>query len=196
VAHAISTISLPRERKVALFATAARRPNVSHRRAALEHLAPLDPPRLAELLTRAIDELPQTPAGPYNHCPEKSYSELIVRTDDARPWQALERALRRADIGLRMELLESVAFHLNGQHRRGITLLKTFLDDTAVRDIKSNPKKYEGFYAGWGFKNLSVRNLVAILLADLWKLPDDPASDWSESQWAALREKLRKTPEP
>ena len=125
-------------------------------------------------------------------CREATFAGLVGQTADPHAWRALEKAARRADVGLRMELLKRAAGGPGRPHlEERLAFLAAFLNDATVRDTWSDPKRYEGFPAGHDYPRLEVRDLAALELATLLKLPEKPKSEWKPEQWAALRAKVR-----
>ena len=127
---------------------------------------------------------------------------MIVREgDDPRLWQALSRAAKRADVGLRMEYLGQVdASHgTERQHRQRARFFAGFLDDDTVRADKARLYE-EGENAEVGTYEIEVRNFAAIAIARQLQLPhpypgnaDDfsVAKSYLPEEWSALRERAR-----
>ncbi len=193
LAEAIGKADLPRGEKVALFLRASRHKNLEHRWAALVELRGLDEKVFVERLVETLETLPAKPRVAYWCCREATFAHLAVRTADPRAWRALGRAARRADVGLRMQMLDGVAQGGTGpQRKEALAFLAAFLGDSTVRDIDSDFYRYWGIPAGHGYPRLEVRNFAALELARLLKLPDRPKPEWKPDQWAALRAKVRK----
>jgi hypothetical protein len=193
VAEAVATSSLPRDTKRELFLHAARHKDLERRREGLWHLQELDPERFLTILLETLDALPKTPTEPYWRCPEAAYAGLVQKTDDPRAWALLEKVARRSDVGLRMEFLNHMSRLEDGdwQRRRVLKFLTAFLDDTDEPDREANPKMFEGPYAGFTFRRLSVRDLAAWQIAFILGMPERPDRDWTPQQWENLRKKVR-----
>jgi hypothetical protein len=147
----------------------------------------LDAGAFAERLVETLESLPAKLKGPCSNCPEATFAGLVVQTADPRAWQSLERAARRADVGLRMEILKETTWDRTGRQRKErLAFLAAFLDDATVRDTRSDPEKYEGLPAGVEYPRLEVRDFAALELARLLKLPVGP-----KPEWAGLRAKVR-----
>ena len=56
---------------------------MEHRYHALWPLYDLDPQRAVDLLTATIEAFPKTPDREYRDCPERNFTALVMRTDDA-----------------------------------------------------------------------------------------------------------------
>jgi hypothetical protein len=192
LASFLASSSLSRDEKRAIFLLAARSKDLKRRAIALSHLQPLAPVRFVEILVATLDEMPKTPKQPYWLCSEKSFVRLVQKSGAPQAWKALERALHRADVGLRLELLDPLSLEPNADARKQqITLLAGFLDDRTVRDKKSNPQLFDGPFAGFRLPRLEVRNFAGMQLAMLLSVEADPKPTWTPAQWDKLREQVR-----
>lgn len=196
--------SLPAKDKIDLFAYGAEHKDYFHRLWALGALKDLDKKRFDALLLATIESFPKATRGKYGYCPEGQVAALALESDEPRVWPALEKAAKRASVGLRMELLGQ--FHtccelmeLRGQLRtRGelrhrtelLRLLAAFLDDAEVRDIKAD-ERFDRWSAGNQYERIEVRDFVALELA--WHLGVDVTTkrNTTPAEWAKLREKVR-----
>lgn len=192
LAEALSSGSLSREEKVELFVRAAGNKSLGHRYVALDELKKLDAERFLTLLVTTLENLPRTPAVHYSKCPEKRFVYLVCTTDDSRAWRALEQAARRADVGLRMELLENTDYPKSTPvQRRRLAFLAAFLDDDTVRDSSANKEMFAGCHAGFTFHRLQVQNLAAMRIAKILELPEDSTPEWTAEQWSKQRDRMR-----
>lgn len=193
VVDAITRSSLPRETKLELLRRGANHPDLGHRWVALRALQDMDEATFLRVLVATLDTMPEKPKESYWTCPEASYVHLVMRTDDPRAWNALEKVAKRSDIGLRMEFMDPMNYmYIADRHRRQrLEFLSHFLDDDAVRDEQSNPTMYEGPFAGFQFPRLEVRNLAAMEIASILKLDAEPEKGWTPEQWADLRARVR-----
>jgi hypothetical protein len=198
VALADSTAS--REAKSQLFLTAAASPQAANRVRAIDHLFKLDDSHAAPLLIKELDALPETPSEPYWLAITGPTAQLMRHTDDQQVWDALERTVRRVDLGQRMEILDEVG---NGErgNERAIQFLARFLSDSEVRVIpelslaqraEAGTKEdlFSGPCAGFIWNRLAVRDLAAMHLAQQLDLDDRPQPTWREADWTALRTKV------
>jgi len=195
VCQAITESGLPPEQKLSLFLHGAGSADLEHRRAALSELKALAPEKFVTLLVKTLDGLPATPAGSYWDCREGAFAHLVMETDDSRAWDALKRAATRADIGLRMEMLNPMDYTYigNKQRRHRVEFLAGFLDDAEIRDKASDPKRFDGPFAGFTFPRLSVRDFAAMeinALLDASEQPQ-PRPDWTSDQWLIFRARAK-----
>jgi hypothetical protein len=193
---AIHDSSFPRTEKIALFVLGATCHTLEHRLSALQHLRDLDTERFVTLLVATLDNLPEAPATQiFFACPESRLAYFVYSSDDPRVWQALERAARRADPGLRMEMLANLGpepVRCAVPRRRCLAFLGSFLEDATLRDTTMNPGMYPYRYAGYGFSRLEIRNFAALRIAAVMGKPVVEArSDWTAEQWAQLRASMR-----
>src|SRR5262249_50688959 len=138
---------------------------------------------------------------------------LASESADPLIWKALEKATKRASVGLRMELLNYAACHheeglrswfgfyptaplrdydiSDEQRKRLLTFLATFLADTTVRDPLPDPKKYSGPLPGLEYDpQLAVQDVAAVAMAQYLNLKLDFIR--SREEWAKVREQVRK----
>jgi hypothetical protein len=190
--HFLVKSTLSREEKMDLLVLAAGNRSFKHRYAALSALKKLDEERFLVLLTRSLDDLPITPNVRYHRCVEKDFVNLACETDDSRVVRALDSAVKRADPGLRLEMLNCrPRSSLPATERRLLRLLVAFLDDATVRDTKVNSEKYENVSAGFWFQQLEVRNFAALRIAGILEKKERPQFEWSAEQWSKFRAKMR-----
>jgi hypothetical protein len=194
VAWKVSGSKLPRQQKVEVYLYAAKNKNLRHRENAFAYLKEMDPPSFRRELTETLDHLPTSPRGSYIYCTESQLARFVLETEDERVRQALEKAARRADPGLRLQILQEVAAYRERPPRLKLqhAFLAAFLEDATVRDKSSNPEKFKGFVAGFDYPRLEVRNYAAMKLASLLELRVDPRLAWKPAQWADLRQQVRK----
>lgn len=193
VADAVARSSLPNATKRELFLHASHNKNLEHRRFGLAQLQKLDPQEFIAILLATLKSLPPTPTQPYWNCPEAAYSHLVMATDDPRAWKTLETVAKRSDVGLRMEFMNPMDYCYIGDRQRQYRLkfLASFLDDSEAPDVKANPKLFDGPYAGFTFVRLEVRDLAAMKIASILKMPDSPDRTWSPQQWQKLRDQVK-----
>jgi len=193
LADAVADSSLSRKEKVELLVLATGNKSLEHRRPAFWLLKDLDAERFVSLLAATLDDLPRTPTAPYDNCCESNFATLACNTDDPRVWRALGRAARRADPGLRMEMLRNTNYPTPTatQRRRRLAFLASFLEDDAVRDATANQKMFNGIYAGFRFPRLEIRNFAALRISEILETPADPTPEWKAEQWAKLRDQMR-----
>ncbi len=193
VAKQIAASSLPKEKKFELFSKAGRHANLEHRRAAFWELKVLDHAAFVALLVETLDGLPATPKEPYWSCREGSFANLVGETTDPKAWEALEKAARRADVGLRLQYLRPITYtgRDKGNVKEKLRFLALFLNDATVRDVTITPEMYRGPSAGDEFPKLEVRDFAAWQMTHLLDLRIHPDKKWTAEQWAGLRAQVR-----
>jgi len=191
LAEAVGKSSLAPDKKIELFVRAAESKDLEHRRAAFWELRKCDPERFRAMLIKTLNSLPRTPSEPYWKCCEASFTPLVLEINDPDAWLALARFAKRADVGLRMEVVQRVGYPDKKHPRMQIAFLTEFLEDATVRDVASSAKLFDGPYAASGYSRLEVRDLAAMQIASLLRLPAEPKPEWMPQQWATLREKVR-----
>jgi hypothetical protein len=201
IAEAIAKGPLPRHEIRDLFVYATANTHFEHRYCALLHLKDFDEKQFIARLTETYNSLPGTPAKDYFSCREGWLAGVARSTDDEGVWRALEKAAKRADVGLRVEMLSQMKnwFNKRSTRERALRFLAAFLDDATVRDATSDKEKYESPYANWDFTHIEVRYCAAIQIATLLKLAVEmpkgrfgkEAEPWTPEQWEKFRKQVR-----
>jgi hypothetical protein len=187
LAQAIAASPLPDADKRKILEFAARQTNPHHRAAGVNFLRQFDAEKARELLIAGLDVVTGRV-----HDGVLTLAELVGERADPREWQALARAVRRADVGSRLELLKVIAEEPSHENRAvRLKFLAEYLTDDAVRDKRADPKRFDYFAAGRDFERLEVRDYVATRLVELLKLDLEPRPNWKPAQWARFREEVR-----
>jgi len=193
LATELASSGVARDQKIDLLAKVATRPQLKHRIPALGALRTLESDQFIPLLVDALETLPSTTTEPYGLAPEALIGSLVAGTPDPRAWKALGGAARRAEVGLRLELLSQV--DRDGEkgdvRKEQIAFLAGFLSDDSLRDAAAHPKEYAAFYAARQFRRIEVRNYVAMKLASILGLGGYPEPDRSPEEWADLRDRVK-----
>jgi hypothetical protein len=115
-------------------------------------------------------------------------------TDSAEVWAAFLAAAKRADVGLRMELMNPLNYSHVGDRvlKQRIQFLAAFLDDETERDAASDPAKFTGPFAGFVFPKLRVCDLTAEKAGSLLGLDQQPRPSWTKQDWENYRARVRK----
>ena len=114
---------------------------------------------------KAFDNMPSDTRVDYWRSPEASLSRLALCTDDAKVWAALLRAAKRAEAGLRMELMNSLTRSQIGEKYRTqrLAFFSAFLNDTTVRSLDEGA--YSGPCAAFTIPRLRVCDFAAMQIA-------------------------------
>jgi hypothetical protein len=192
IASVLAKSGVSRAEKAELFAYAGRHKDLEQRHVALSELKNFEHEPFVQLLVETLNGLPRTVQGTYEHCQEAQFAGLVARTTDTRAWQALDRAARRADVGLRMELIDWVSEPRLSLHRKErLAFLASFLDDATVRHLKADAKRFAGHPAGDDFPRLEVRNFAAYQIGRFLGMDRRPQPNWDADQWARFRDEVR-----
>lgn len=192
LAQAIMKCALPKKEKIELFSLAAGNKRYHHRCASLYYLSELDNRQFSKLLLATIEGLPKDVDEEYWSCAEVRAANLIVYTDDPQVWRALEKSAKRAEVGLRMQLI-NLRDHRDlslPARKPALRFLGGFLDDSSVRDITSNKDKFI-LCAGSEYEKIEVRNFAALQIALIagTRVPENPQR--TAQEWARVREKAK-----
>jgi hypothetical protein len=150
----------------------------------------LDRQQFAEILIKTLDGFSGKPTERYWTCPESALAYLVVEADNEGAWQALERLAKKADVGLRMEILSNCEYS-KSQSTRRLEFLAAFLADKEDRDAAANVKLFQVPYAFHGFPKLEVRNGAACVIGRILDFKNPPNAKWQAKDWAEFREQVR-----
>jgi hypothetical protein len=190
LAEAVRRAPIPIQKRLDLLTTAAGHPDLGHRLPALTMLRELDQERCDTALLATLRTLPTDTADNYSGCGEAAVAYHATLSGDPRVWTALERAARRASVGLRLEMLGQLWDPEAGHRTERLRLLAAFLNDETVRDAKAD-KRFDGLPAGDDYPRLAVRDFAAVMLARLLGQPVPVKPDRTAAEWAAVREQVR-----
>jgi hypothetical protein len=185
LASCIAQSKIPQQEKLSLFLWAMKHKKAKHRLAALDGIRRLDNAKFVELLVAEIDNAP-TELGPPivdsvpndNHYPFDSLRELTIKCADPNLWRSIEKLGKRAEIDLRIELLQLIGNSFVPKHSipERLRFLAAFLDDP-----QATP----------GTDPVEVRNVAASQFADLLDIEIDVDAKRTPEEWAKLREQMR-----
>jgi hypothetical protein len=197
IVQVIAASALPATEKLRILEVGASHPSFERRFAALRALLPIDPAAHARLLARALDAMPKTPTEPYWSAPESAASRFVTETADPAVWAALRRAAKRADVGLRMELVGRLDLIplVDHQRRQRLAFLAAFLDDDAVPDTSKEPKMWMGPRVCFFLPGISVGDVAARTIATILGMPAAPKPKWTRAEWDAFRADVKARPE-
>jgi len=194
LADALVASPLPRQVKIQALLQAVEHENSDHKRSALFHLLEMKYNGFVPLLVKALDSLPVTPDGPYWHT-VGAFANLVARSRSLDAWNALARTAKRVDLGTRMEFMNVMNYGCGSCEDTSlaprVAFLRGFLNDSTVRDVTTNPKKYDGPCAGFYFDRIVVGDFAALQLASLLgvaKVDADPS--WTTADWKSLRARV------
>ena len=175
-----------------LLADGAAHAQIARQVEALEALAGLNATRFEARLVAALARMPAQTTGRYADAEQIDLARLCLKSGADEVWSALRQATSRADVGIRLEILDALGRSSPPSYdlrKRIVSFLASFLEDATIRDTAENPTKYEGSAGGQRSK-LEVRNWAAYRLADLLGVDvssfrgDKPVGDL---QWQSLR---------
>ena len=187
LAKAVAESPLPAADKQKILRYAAMQ-GPHHRVAGIHFLRAFDPQRAHRLLIAALAHEPTA-----ERPDEPTVTWLVAGGADPDEWQALAKAVRRADTEGRWKMLHAVARQTAEAGRtQRLAFLAEYLTDDAVRDARRDPQRH-GWSDGLGylFPQLEIRNLAAAQLAEILGLDAGPEPAWTAGQWAELRDQVR-----
>ena len=194
--------SLAQEEKVKPLHAGAEHPDLARREQAITGLLALDPTDGETRLIRELDRLPTTLDRPASSSPVVQIGILVRRANQPAAWEAYERAIQRADVALRIELLNGVSMGSGEVNvpectQARIKLLADFLDDETVRVMPApTAKPMPGRFRQdaptglFDYPQFTVRDYVASRLPNLVGL-SYPQENFDEAGWTRWRQTVR-----
>jgi hypothetical protein len=192
--EAVARSKLTRQEKAdALAGMCERLGDYRRQRFVLQRLAKLDEERCVALLRPILARLPDDVNEPYWTCEAAYYTQVVMELHDDGIWKDYLKIAKRAAVGLRMEMMNSMNYSYIGDTNRGRRLawLAEFLDDAALRDCAADRHRYDGPCAAFTIEKLEVRDFAAMQIASLLNFDDRPTEFWTKAEWAQLRSKVR-----
>jgi len=165
--QAISATNLGQTEKVKLLIEGTKSPRMARQAEALQALAKLDLQVFESFLIRSLNAMPALTPGRYGECEQVGLAQLCWESQSMNVWHALRDAVQKADVGVRMEVIDAVSRVTDlptFRKRRLMEFLLAFLDDEAARDVKADTEKYRSCAAG-SWPRIEVRNWAAYQLA-------------------------------
>lgn len=192
LAVAVARSSLSTKDKFELLVSTGKHKDFDHLLPALRELKKLDAKGFDALLLVTVEGLPKDVDKPYWQCSEAEVAQLVMASDDPKVWAALEAAIKRASLGLRMELLHNLVDRDKPRRRtEQLRLLAAHLDDTEVRDEKDD-KRFDGPGAGSPYPRITAGDAVSLDLGWLLGVEIPQNVHRTAAEWAEVREKVRK----
>jgi hypothetical protein len=191
LAQALVACKLPVEEKLSLLLYAAKHKDSSHQVHALSAIKELDKKAFNSCLIDAIGHFPKDVDGKYWSCAEADIAGMAIYSDDPKTWPMLEKVIKRSSLGLRMELLHSLADSEASKYRtERLHILASYLDDDTLRDEKSD-KRFDGPGAGFPYSKITVRDFVALEIGRFVGIKIETKLDRTPAEWARIREQVR-----
>lgn len=175
--EAITGSRLPKEAKSDLFVEATHCSGTAIRIDATRRLLEIDRPAGLRALRAELDRVPENPDGNLRNRPELPLVSVAMTADEPTAWAALDKTLRRVRVRFRVELLDGM-FQFpppTGARKGYLSLLSGFLDDAGRVTAKTK-----------------IRNVVANRLAHYLEMDVRPNGEWTDAQWAKLRDDVKK----
>jgi len=187
----IQSDTLSREEKVELLRAGIATNHWAHRNSALSHLRDLNPAIADAHLIELLKKAPNTPDDEYWVDQDANLGRFVSQSPDLEVWRALHALIDRADLGMRMQLIE----HLFPAHDASAEILRSFHDiyvrfhaDEAIRDV-STSEKFFGPGAGFPHDRIAMRDFIHKHWARWLKLElNSPDEGATPDEWKAYRD--------
>ncbi len=179
-----------RDQKRQLLEEAIATNHDAHRNSALDLLQTLDPTLADKRLLKLLKEATPAPQGDYWTDQDANLSRYVSDSSDLEVWREFLALLDRADLGMRMELIDN----LHPPHDAPPEILRLyhgiyvrFRDDQTVRD-ESASDKFSGPGAGFPHTRIEMRNFIHTHWGDWLKLErKSPKEDATAAEWKTYR---------
>jgi hypothetical protein len=180
--------------KIRLLEIGASHANLNHVHSALWKLKDLEPALFDKHLLAVLKRLPRSPTGPAWLSQEGSFAQQVAQSSSPQVWAALTQATKRAEVNLRLALLEKSCDAKFDEVRRRLALthLLQFFDDASTA-VKKKPTDEDPF-ADDGLPFLDVKrvqDLAAALAARELRIGPEPAPKAPRAQWDKFRQRVR-----
>jgi len=194
VAEALTEgIAIAGEQKIELLQAAIATNSVAHRNDALRLLRNLDLELADAKLLQLLKKAPSTAKDAYWTDQDASLGWFVSVSSNADVWKAFHALLERADLGMRMELID----HLNPPDDAPAEILTSFYgiydqfcEDKAVRD-QSTSKKFSGPGAAFSHEKIEMRDFLHEHWAHWLKLELKlPSNNVSPLEWQEYRKQV------
>jgi len=185
---------ISQRKKENLYAMAVKAGN-NHRNVALLELRKLNFVAADELLVRIMNKAPRTTKSKYWTDSNAYLGQLAMCSNDPKVWASLVNYLKKADLGMSMELINKMRCDISESPQAADFLLMVFdryKNSKVVRNEKSS-SKFEGPCAGFPFVKITLRDFIHQKWAKLLKLEiERPNKNWVEQDWMKFRVKVAK----
>lgn len=194
VAEALmATTKIPVEQKVTLFQAGIATKRDAHRNNALTHLQKLNVSLAEEHIIRLLKNAPRTTKDEYWTDKDAQLTVMVSRSINPQVWSEARRYIARADLGMRMELIDNLKPPREAPAEilsQFYAIYDTYSKDPTLRDELSS-KKFSGPCAGFPHVKIEVRDFIARHWARWLKLEQDsPKKDATKKEWETYRREV------
>ena len=193
LASTVARSSLKPAEKKKLLLEAIASEDLMRQAAGLEAIFSVDAEAHRTSLIAGLKRLPTEYHEKYLWSGEWQFAYEVSRTSDETVWAEARKFTERADAAIRVEWLHEIRHRDNdaARFRQRLAFAKGFLNDQTVRDLDSDPKRYD-FVHESDFRQLEVRNFAAMFLGQMLELKFKPKPDWTADEWAKFRNEVAK----
>ena len=184
---------LTKQLKIELLLAAIATDAEAHRNTGLQRLRDLDPPLADAQLLGILKKAPNSAKKDYWTDQDANLGRLVSASLKPDVWKAFHALLDRADLGMRMELID----HLYPPHGAPTEILNSFYrvydrfsNDKTLRD-ESTSQKFSGPGAGFPHEKIEMRDFLHEHWARWMKLElKAPKRGASPIEWEEYRDKV------
>jgi hypothetical protein len=194
LASAFVDSDAPIGRKLELLEKAIATNHEAHRNTALSHLQGLRPDLADKHLIRLLSKAPPTARKEYWTDQDAALGRMVSRSENEEVWAAFHGLLGRADLGMRMELIDNLKPPKDAPPsilRSYYVIYDRFRNDRRIR-YESSSEKFSGPGAGFPHSKLAMNDFVHMHWADWLDLEiEEPEEGSSPRRWKAYRASVR-----
>jgi len=187
------TIPLPDRTNLLRKGVATNQP--AHRNSSLRLIRDLDEKLADQLLLDVILNAPKTAREEYWLDQDAALGQLVSKSTDREVWKAISNLIEKADLGMRMELIDHLAPDKEApQHCKEayLNVLNRYSDDLTIRD-NSTDKRFDGPGAGFPHEKIAMRDFIHTCWASWLELKIEPPEDGAAtSEWDTYRAHVEK----
>lgn len=167
--------------------------NPDHVHAANWILEEIDKGSFDASLIKTLEGLPKHASGPAWLSREASFAQQAAKSESLAVWKALQDATVRADVDLRLQLIQSSSYanHSPASEKLFLKYLLAFFDDTSVALPPQRDKDGMLQDQHFGLKYLRVQDLATATASYSVNASQPPKADAPRNEWAEYREQVR-----
>ena len=182
-----------KNKKIALLQKGIVTNREAHRNNSLRHMFDLHPDLATKHLIRFLKIAPSTTKTEYCLDQDARLTEFVSKSTSPEVWSQFHRYLSRADLGMRMELIDGLKPPRDSPPHVLHSFFKVYdrYKNTTVVRRTWKSKKFEGPCAGFMHDNFSVANFIHLHWKRWLELDlKSPERDSSYKTWLAFRREV------
>jgi|GEM_PF-1472545 len=184
---------VPPEEVIQLLEAGIATNSEAHRNSALGNLRNLDTAIADKYLLRLLKDCPKSAKEDYWTDQDANLGSFVAKSRSPEVWQAFHLLLDRADLGMRMELIDDIFPPRDAPHAILDSFQEIFArfgDDKSIRDTAAS-EKFSGPGAGFPYDKIEMRDFIHEHWAAWLKLELQPPEEGAKAdEWRAYRDSV------